>query len=107
MFRRVGKMILPTHDVADLHLDVVHHVDEMEYPRAVGAANGHVGIRFRVRQVDFDVAADRVFDHDLLAVESETDRTLIVVNPTGGAQLLQITSVDFLALTLEIRSEIV
>ena len=46
---RIREMIFAADDVADLHLDVVDHVDEMKNPRAIGTADGHVGMRFFVR----------------------------------------------------------
>ena len=73
VFRRVGQMVLAPDHVGDFHLDVVHDVDEMENPRAIRPPNRHVGIRPGIGQIEFDVAANRIVDDDLLALEPKTD----------------------------------
>src|SRR2546423_15444944 len=99
-------MVLAPNHVGDFHLDVVHDVDEMENPGAIGPANRHVGIRLRIGQIELDAAANRIVDDDLLALESKTEGAMIVVNSDGGAQLLEIRTTDFFALALVIRPEI-
>ena len=103
---RIGKMILAANDVRDLHLDVVHDVDEMENPRAVGPADGHVRIRLGAGHVEFDVAADDVIDDDLFARETKADGTRVVVNAAGGAEFVEITLIDRFPLALKIRAKI-
>src|ERR1043166_6642044 len=106
VFGRIRKMILAANNVRNLHLDVVHHVDEMENPRAVGAANGHVRIRLRARHVEFGMAADDVIDYDLFSREAKTDGTGVVVNAAGGAQFIEITLIDRFTFALKIGAKI-
>ena len=99
-------MVFAPDDVGDFHFDVVHDINEMENPRAVGPANRHVGIRLRIGQIELDAAANRIVDYNLLALEPKTDGALIVVNSAGSAQLLEIRAIDFFAFALEIGPEI-
>src|SRR5207244_7611777 len=82
------------------------YVDEVKNPRAVRPADGHVGIRFRVRQVELDVPADRVIHDNFLAREPETHRAFILIDAIRGAEPIEITPINLLALTLEIRAKI-
>jgi hypothetical protein len=88
--------------VTDFHLGIVHDVDEMKDPGAVGSANRHIRIRFRARHVEFDPAADDVVDHYFLAREAEANRALIFIDAVGGLQFVEITLIDLLALALKI-----
>ena len=58
-------MIFPPNHVRNFHLHVVNHVDEMENPRAIRAANGHVRVDFLVRKIEIDFAANEIVDHDM------------------------------------------
>ena len=108
----VGKMVLAADDVADLHFDVVDDVDEMENPRAVGAADRHVRLHVAQRvdglgTVDFDVPADEVVHDDELAREFEAGRALVVeVDAVGGLEFGEVAFVDVVALALEVGAEV-
>ena len=67
VFRCIREMIFTPDDVADLHLDVVDDVDEVENPRAVRPANRHVRMRLAIRKVEVDAAAHNVINNDVLA----------------------------------------
>ena len=69
VFRRVRKVIFASNHVRNFHLDFINHVDEMENPLAIRAADGHVGVDFLVRQIEIDFAANEIVDHDMLAGE--------------------------------------
>jgi len=63
---RIREMIFTANDVRNLHLDVVNHVDEMKNPGAVRSANGHVGMRPGIGEIEIDFAADHIIDNDVL-----------------------------------------
>src|SRR5437762_1700258 len=106
VFRRVRKMIFSSNYMRNFHLHVVNHVDEMKNPRTVRAADGHVRVDFLVRKIEIDFAANEIINHDMLAGRTKPQRALIVEDVTGILQFLQITLVNFVALTLKIRPEI-
>ncbi len=106
---RVGKMVLAADDVGDAHLDVVHDVDEVEDPRAIGPADRHVGLQVAegvdgLGTVHHDVPAHEVVHDDLLARQLETDGSFILVDCAGGLELFEVSEVDRVAFALEIRS---
>ena len=78
----------------------------MKNPRTVRAADGHVRVDFLVRKIEIDFAANEIINHDMLAGRTKPQRALIVEDVTGILQFLQITLVNFVALTLKIRPEI-
>ena len=49
VFGRVREMIFATDDVADLHLDIVDHVDEVEDPRPIRTPDRHIRMRLLIR----------------------------------------------------------
>ena len=106
---RVGKMVLAADDVADPHLDVVHDVDEMENPRAVRAADRHVGLHVAERidglgAIHLHATANEVVHDDQLARELETGRSFVVhVTPARVLQSGEVAFVNVIALTLEVR----
>src|SRR5205085_3020985 len=85
---------------------VVNHVDEMENPRAIRTADGHVRVDFFVRKIEIDFAADQIVDDNMLAGRTKPQRALVVEDVTGILQFLQITLVNFVALALKIGPEI-
>ncbi len=96
----------------DAHLDVVHDVDEMENPRAVGAADGHVGLHVAervdgLRAVHLHAPADEVVHDDRLARQLEARRAFLVhVDRAGGLEFGEVALVNVVALALEIRAEV-
>ena len=119
VLKGVHDVILAADDVRDAHLDVVHHVDQMEDVGAIRALDNHVGRVLRVGVVHGDVAADEVVQgHDALALEAETpdgalagagDFIAVLVALVGGGalvhapqlhQFLEIAVVNLLALAL-------
>ena len=88
MFRRVREMIFAANDVRDFHLDVVDHVDEMKNPGAVRPADGHVGMRARIGEIEIDLAADEIVDNDVLARRTEAQRALVFENVAGVLKFL-------------------
>ncbi len=72
VLERVHDVIFASNHVRDLHLDVIHHVDEVKDIRAVGAAHHHVGGIFLVGVVHRDVSADEIVQrHGVLPFEAE------------------------------------
>src|SRR5689334_7431627 len=106
VFRCVRKMILPSNHVRNFHLDFVNHVDEMENPRAIWAADGHVRVDFFVGKIEIDFAANEIVDHDMLAGRTKPQRALVVEDVTGILQFLQVTLVSLVPLTLKIGPEL-
>src|SRR5438067_5224644 len=99
-------MILAADHVRDLHLDIIHDIDEMKNPRAVRAADGHVGIRLRAGHVKLDAPADDVIHDNSLAREFETHRAAVLVNASRVLEFFQIAPINRLALALNIWPEI-
>src|SRR5437868_5640143 len=78
----------------------------MENPRAIRAADSHVRVDFLVRKIEIDFAADQIVNHHMLAGRMKPQRALIVEDVTGILHLLQVTLVNFIALTLKIGPEL-
>ena len=95
VLRRIREMILAADDVGDLHLDVVDHIHEVENPRAVRPADGHVRVRFRVREVEIDRAADDVVHDHVLARRTETERAVVLEEVAARLELREIASRRF------------
>ena len=74
---RIREMIFAPDDVADFHLEVVDHIDEVKNPRAIRPADRHVRDAFRDSSGQIDPPADDVIDHDMLARRTKTDRALL------------------------------
>ena len=106
MLGRIRKMILAANDVRDLHLGVVDDVDEMENPRTVGTANGHVRIRLSAGHVELNAATDDVIHDDFFARETKANGTFVIVDAVDGTQFVQVTFIDCFPLTLKVRSEV-
>ena len=100
VLRSVGEMVFAADDVGDLHFDVVDYVDEVEDPRAVWAAHGHVGVRPGVGEIERDGAADFVMHCDGLARRAEAQRPRVLVDHALVLQDFQIPLVDGSALAL-------
>ena len=58
MFWSVGEVIFTTNDMADFHRDVINDIDKMKNPRAVGTTQCHVGMSFRIGQIELNRSAD-------------------------------------------------
>ncbi len=101
----VGEMVFAANDVGDLHFDVIDDIHEMENPRAVWAADGHVRVGGGIGEVEIDAAADEVMDGDDLARGAETPGALVLVEMSSGAEFLEVAFVNGLALGLKIGAE--
>ena len=99
-------MVFAANDVRNLHLDVVNHVDEMKNPGAVRAANGHVGMRPGICQIEIDFAANHIIDNDMLARRAKAERARVLKEMTGVLQLFQIALVKFGSLALKVGTEV-
>ncbi len=104
VFRGVRKVVLTANDVGDFHLDVVDHVDEVENPRAIRAADRHVGVGRRVGHVKLDAAADEVLDEHALAGRAEADRALVLVEVAALLEDGEVLLVNGVALALAVRA---
>src|SRR4030081_4064481 len=78
----------------------------MKNPGAVGAAHSHIGMGSRVGEIEIDLAADEIVNHDVFARRTETQRALVFENVTGLLKFLEIALVNFGALALKIWSQI-
>ena len=102
VFRGVREVVLAADDIGDLHLDVVDDVDEMENPRAVGTADGHVGMGAGVGEVEGDVAADFVADDDAFARGAEAQGAGVFVDHAFVLEDLEVALVDGAAFALAV-----
>ena len=102
MLPRVRQVVLAAHDVGDLHLDVVHHMGEVEDVAAIRPPDRHV--RFFGR-CEIHITAHHVRHRDGHAAELEADRSVLLhIGATRCFELCQILVIDRLALALEIRA---
>ena len=97
---------LPPDDVRNFHLDVVNDIDEMKNPGAIGAPDGHVGVRLLARQIEIDFAVNEIVDDHVLARRAKAQRACVLENVTGVLQFAQILFVDGIAFALKSRIEI-
>ena len=106
VLRCVGQMVFAADDIGDLHFDIVDHIDEVENPRPVRAAHGHVGVSPGIREIENDGAADFVMDGDAFARGAETQRAGILVNHALVLKNFQVAFVNRSAFALVIGSVI-
>src|SRR4030095_4759608 len=106
MFRCIRKMVLAPDDMRDFHFDVVDHIHEVKNPRAVGAADRHIGMGAWICEIEIDFAADEVIDHHVLTRRAKTERARIFENVATILKFLQIAFVNLRSLALQIRSHI-
>ena len=100
-------MILATDDVRDVHLDVIHNIDEMKHRLTVGAHDHEIRIGlFAVGEFADDVAGHQVGDCHWFAGHAELDRALMLVGQILVEQFLNSALVNLSALGLKIRSAI-
>ena len=66
VLRCVGEMIFAPDHVGDFHFQIVDHIHKMKNPRTIRPANGHVGVRSRIAQIEVDFAAHDVVYNDVL-----------------------------------------
>ena len=102
VFRRVREVVLAADHMRELHLDVVHHIHEMENPRAVRAADRHVGVRGRVRHVELDPPANQVLHHHRLPRGTEPDRAAILVGVPARLELREVFGINIAPLALAV-----
>ena len=117
----VHDVVLAADDVGNLHLDIVHHVHQVEDVGTICALHHHVGVDIHVVVVHGDIAAHHVMQgHHALALEAETphgtlagagDFIAVLVALVGGGafvhtahvhKLLEVAVIDILALALEV-----
>src|ERR1700738_3952857 len=101
MFGGICQMVLAPDYVRNSHLDIVHHIYEMEYPRAVRAPERHVRIE---TPIEFNATANDIIDHDGFMCGTKPKRTLIVVDRAFGLEDGEIFFVNRVPLTLKIRA---
>ena len=100
-------MILAADDARDVHLDVVHNVDEMKHRLTVGAHDHEIRIGLlAVGEFADDVAGHHVGDCHWLAGHAELDRALVLVRQILVEQFLNSALVNLAALRLKIRPAI-
>src|SRR4051812_28739687 len=99
-------MIFAPDHVGDFHLEIVDHIHEMEYPRAIRATDRHVWMGIGITEIEIDLPADKIVDNDVLAWRAEAHRSLILENVAGVLKFLQIALVDAGPFALQIRTEI-
>ena len=67
----VAQVVLAANDVRDAHLQIVHHVDEMEHGLAVGADDDEIRIELlAVGQLARDIADDEIGNEDRVRASS-------------------------------------
>src|SRR4029450_3714331 len=103
---RVREVIFAADDMRDFHLEVIDHVYEMKNPRAIRAPNRHIGMRSGIGQIEIDLAADQIVDHDVFAWRTETQSSLVFEDVAGVLKFLQIALVKFRPLALQIWPEL-
>src|SRR5205823_13733563 len=103
---RVREMIFAANDVRDFHLEVVDHIYEMKNPRAVRAPDGHVGMRSGIGEIEIDLAADEIVDHDVFSRRTEAQSSLVFEDVASVLKFLQVVLVKFCPLALQIWPEI-
>ncbi len=100
----VAQVILPANDVRDAHLQVIHHVDQVEHRLPVRAHDDEVRVSLlAVGQLAPHVADHQIGNQDRLAAHLELDRAFLLVGQSLGEQALDPPPVILLALALEIR----
>lgn len=122
MLEGVHDVVFTTYHVRYLHLDVIHHVDQVEDVGAIGALYDHVGGVVLIGVVYGDVAAHQVVQgHNAVSLETETpygtltgagDFIAVLIALVGGRalvyaahlyQLVEVAVVNIFALALEVR----
>jgi hypothetical protein len=106
VFRRIRKVIFAADDVGDLHLQIIDHIHKVKNPRAIGSADRHVRMGPWVGHIEFNAAADQVFDNDGLSRRAKADRSLVRVNMPAYFQSREVPFIDVVSLALKIRSEV-
>ena len=98
----IRKVVFAADDMGHFHLDVVDHVDEVKNPRAVRAADGHVGMGAGVGEVERDRAADFVMHGDGFPGRAEAQGAGVFVDHAFVLQNLEVALVDGAAFALVI-----
>src|SRR5579885_2953802 len=99
-------MIFAPDDMRDFPLQIVNHVHKMKNPRAVGAANGHVGMGDWIGEIEIDFAANDVVHNHVFARRTKSHCSLVFEDMPGVLELFQVALVKYRALALQIRSEL-
>src|SRR6266567_2413148 len=103
---RVGEMIFAANHVRDFHLEVVDHVDEMKNPGTIRTANGHIGMRSGIGEIEIDSPANEIIDNDMLARRTKSQSSLVLENVAVVLKLFEVALVKVRAFALQIRPEI-
>ena len=101
MFLGIAEVILPTNDVSDPHLKIIHHIHEMKDGASVFPSNHK--IRFN-GPVKGHIPANHVFHHARSFRHLEFKGSPILIRLSCCLQFLQILCVNRATLTLKIRS---
>ena len=100
MLVRIGKVIFTADDMGHVHLDIIHHVDQMENGRAILALDHEIGL---VGTIDLPVSADQIRDVDGCLGHAKADRAVGLVGLALGKKPVDIFLVDFAPLALKVR----
>ena len=99
-------MILATDDMRDLHLDIVHHIDQMKHRIAVAADDHEIGVEhLGFVERAHHATGDQVGHFDRLARHLEADCAVALVRQALILQFLDAPPVHIGALRLKVRTE--
>src|SRR5438876_12378477 len=63
-------------------------------------------MRCRIAEIEIDLAADEIVNHDVLPRRAKSQSSLIFEDMTSILKLVEVALVEFCALALQVRSEI-
>ena len=78
----------------------------MEDPAAVGPPDGDVGMGLGVGEIELDMSAHEVVEHDDFPMRAEPPCAAAFVEEAAVLELVEIAQVDFLSFALEIRAAV-
>ena len=103
----VGQMVFTPDHMGDAHLQVIHHVDQVEHRVAVAAHEHPIGIGlFAIGERAQHITDDEVGNGDRLAGHAEEDRPVAVVGQALVAQFLDAPGINLAATTLEVGTAV-
>ena len=101
----IGKMILTANHVRNAHLNVIHHIHEMEHRLAVRAHNHEIRLLlFAIGQLANHLAANEIRNSDRLTLHAKPNGALVFVCQPLFLQFGHATRVNLRTLRLIVRT---
>src|SRR6266566_4434893 len=78
----------------------------MKNPGTIRTANGHIGMRSGIGEIEIDSPANEIIDNDMLARRTKSQSSLVLENVAVVLKLFEVALVKVRAFALQIRPEI-